>query len=301
MGRRRRRQGGPSGILSIDKPEGVTSATLARAIGRRLESGRAGHAGTLDPMATGVLVVLLGEAAKLSRWLVAQDKEYLATFQLGTETDTLDRMGEVVATHVVPPGALDESRIKEVLGQFVGRRAQVAPAYSAIRVDGKRLMDEARAGRAVDPPTRDVQCFDLELREVDVERSMIELRIHCSKGYYVRSLARDIGRELGIGGHVASLRRTRSGPFSVTSAALAHEAGVDDFVPLSAALGAIPIISLDAQQCDYVRHGRKIPAQADLAQALLVDTTGLPLAMASRTEDGQWQVERGLNWPSGDP
>jgi tRNA pseudouridine55 synthase len=297
MGRRgKRRQGGLNGVLCIDKPSGSSSAWLARTIGRRLDTSRVGHAGTLDPFATGVLVVLLGEATKLSRWLTAHEKEYIATIQFGTETDTLDREGEVSKTSPIPPGWLTPERLNEQWPEFLGEKKQIAPIYSAIKVDGKRLMHEARAGREVSPPERDVTCMSLELLELNVEMHQASVHMRCSKGYYVRSFARDLGRVLGVGAHLAELRRVKSGPFDLAFSVSPEEADRDDFVPLEVALEGVAVISLDASEEKDISHGRRIRAVGTAPTALLINAQGTPLAMALRTTDEEWRVERGLNW-----
>ena len=297
MGRRRKRdQGNVHGILCIDKPSGPSSAWLARKVGRQLGTGRAGHAGTLDPFATGVLVVLLGEATKLSRWLTAHDKEYVATLQFGIETDTLDREGEVTATTELPSGFLTRERVTEELASFRGLREQVAPVYSAIRVKGKRLMNEARAGREVTPPVRQVECFSLEVLDVNTELGQVTVQLHCSKGYYVRAFARDLGRRLNVGAHLVELRRIRSGPFSIDLAVSPEDASLTACVELGRALEEVPVVCLDDEQVTHIRHGRRIKASGSSEVAMLTDSANRPVAVAVRTDDQQWRVERGLNW-----
>jgi tRNA pseudouridine55 synthase len=297
MGRRgKRREGGLNGILCIDKPSGSSSAWLARSIGRRLGTLRVGHAGTLDPFATGVLVVLLGEATKLSRWITAHEKEYIATIQFGTETDTLDREGDVTKTTSISAGWLTPERLNEQWPHFLGEKAQVAPVYSAIRVDGKRLMHEARAGREVSPPERNVTCMSLELRELNVEKHQATVHMRCSKGYYVRSFARDLGRRLEVGAHLAELRRVRSGPFDLELGVSPEEASREHLVPLGVALQDVPVISLNESEEKDISHGRPIRAGGTEPTALLVNAQGTPLAMAVRSAEEEWRVERGLNW-----
>ena len=297
MGRRRKRNpGNVHGVFCIDKPSGPSSAWLARRIGRELGTSRAGHAGTLDPFATGILVVLLGEATKLSRWITAHDKEYIATLQFGSETDTLDREGEIVATSAVPPGALTRETVQSECRSFVGVHDQVAPVFSAVRVYGKRLMNEARAGRDVTPPVRRVECFALDVLDFDQSTCQATIKLHCAKGYYVRAFARDLGRKLGVGAHLVELRRTRSGPFSLDFARTPENVAPGDSVSLNEVLEEIPMVQLDAQAVEHIKHGRRIAASENAEFALLTDRDDRPLAMAALTPDGQWRVERGLNW-----
>lgn len=293
---RRRRQGGPSGIVVIDKATGTMSATTARGIGRRLETARVGHAGTLDPLATGVLVVLLGDATKLARWLVAHDKEYEATIQFGVTTESLDRDGLVVLQRPIPEGSLAPDALRAVLAEFVGPSQQVVPRVSAVKVDGKRLLNEVRAGREVNAPTKDVTCFALELRSVDLMQGTCDVRVHCSKGYYIRSLARDLGERIGCGAHIKELRRTRSGPFVLSAARSPDTVSMVDTLPLSLALPELPQLEISDAEVEDIRHGRQIPANGGASEVLLCDPKGVPVAVARRTPDARWQVERGLRW-----
>jgi tRNA pseudouridine55 synthase len=289
---RARRRGGPHGIAVIDKPEGPTSFAVMRAVQRRLGAARAGHAGTLDPAASGVLVVLLGEATKLSAWIVGDDKEYRATVALGVETDTLDREGEPVATAAVPPSALDPAHIAQVLAGMTGPIAQVPPVYSAIKRGGRSLMSRARAGEAVDPEPRAVTCHALTLEAV--AGTHLVVHVSCGKGYYVRSLARDLARALGTVGHVQALRRLRSGDFTLAQAVAPDALDAAQLLPLAAAVPDVAHLTLDPLEAEDIRQGRPVPARQPGARALLLDPAGLPLAMAERTEDDRWRVARGL-------
>ncbi|MCZ7683091.1 MAG: tRNA pseudouridine(55) synthase TruB, partial [Sandaracinaceae bacterium] len=183
---------------------------MRRALGTRA----VGHAGTLDPMATGVLVVAVGEGTKLVRWLTSDDKAYRATVALGAETDTLDAEGTVVERAAVP--ALSVERVRDAARAFTGTFLQRAPAFSAIKVGGRPLHERARRGEAVEPPEREVTVHRLEVIEASADR--VELELEVSKGFYVRSLARDLARSLGTRGHLGALRRLRSGAFDLRGA-----------------------------------------------------------------------------------
>jgi len=267
----RRGATGLSGMLVIDKPAGMTShdvvARLRRATGER----RIGHAGTLDPLATGVLLVLIGSATRLERYLSGHDKSYRATVAFGAETDTLDADGRIVATHPVPASVLDEREAQRILDGFVGPQSQIPPAYSAIKRDGVPAYRLARAGTDVEMAPREIVVRAATLEKLDVGSPSWEVHFSVSKGTYVRSLARDIGTAAGTGAHLSALRRTSVGSVSVEEAhALddafeAGEAGAlpgmfSDPVP---ALG-FPIIEGAA---DTVRTGRAlpVPASVDLA------------------------------------
>ena len=308
---RRRKRGGPSGLLVVDKPEGPTSHDVVSRARKAFNTRRVGHAGTLDPMATGVLVLLLGEGTKLVPYVTAQDKRYAATVQLGAETDSLDRQGEVVERQPVP--ALSPEAVEQALSEFVGEHEQRAPLVSAIKVDGKPLHARVRAGEQVEAPLRTVQLIDAQLTALAGDS--LELSVHCGKGFYVRSLARDLARALGTVGHLTSLRRLSSGPFAcdealpfeaLNAAARGEEAAVAQaqaaFRDLTAATGCLPRVELTEEGAEHARHGRLIPAEAaracdDLAdeQAVaLFGPDGVPLAIGRAHGEGCFAVVRGF-------
>lgn len=297
------------GVLVVDKPRGPTSHDVVQRVRRALRTRAVGHAGTLDPMASGVLVVAVGEATKLVRWLTADDKAYRATIALGAETDTLDAEGEVVETLAPPPLDLDAARL--VAAGFVGPQRQRPPAYSAIRVDGVRLHERARRGEEVTAPERDVIVHRLEVLRADA--SELELEVVCSKGFYVRSLARDLARALGTRGHLTALRRTRSGPFGLEGAvgaeALAAAAAdgdaraalVDRLLDLVESCAGMPRVVLDGTGVEDARHGRRVRADArppaGVEPVALLDGAGELVAVARSEQDGL-RVLRGFAAPS---
>lgn len=198
----------PSGILPLDKPAGLTSAAALNRIKRLIPRGvKVGHAGTLDPFATGTLLVLIGKATKLCESLMDQSKQYLATVRLGasTETDDLESPEIPVANAAAPL----RDAIEALLPKFIGMIQQVPPRYSALKIDGRRACDRVRAGQEIRLEPRPVKVYGIEL--VDYAWPNLVLKIDCGRGTYIRSLARDIGAELGVGGYLVSLRRTRVG------------------------------------------------------------------------------------------
>jgi len=203
------------GIINLDKPAGMSSAGAVAAVKRLLARGtKVGHAGTLDPFATGVLVLLVGRATRLFARFMSHPKQYEATIKLGATTQTLDPTSPEIAT----PGAgpVPVEAIAAVLPAFIGEIRQVPPAYSALWIDGRRAYDLARSGRAVTPQARTVQVYGIEMLSYDWP--LLRLRIDCGKGTYIRSLARDIGSALGMGGYLTALRRTRVGPCRIEDA-----------------------------------------------------------------------------------
>jgi len=203
-----------SGVLIVDKPKGMTSHDVVASVRRRFGLKKVGHAGTLDPMATGVLVLLVGRATKLSSSLVLDDKEYEGTLRLGKRTRTGDSEGETIETHDVPP--LSEMSVREAFGSFSGMIAQVPPMFSALKKDGRKLYELARSGVEVERAPRNVTILSIDVKEVRMPD--ISFSVSCSKGTYIRTLADDIGQRLGCGAHLIALRRSRSGNFTIESA-----------------------------------------------------------------------------------
>jgi tRNA pseudouridine55 synthase len=279
-------------VLNIDKPPGMTSFAAVSAVRRLARVRRAGHAGTLDPLASGVLIVLTGQATRIARYLESLPKEYRAVIRLGVETDTYDLDGRVTAERPVP--ALDPGRVAEVLERFTGPIAQVPPMYSALKRDGQPLYKLARQGIEVERAPRPVTIMSLALDAIDGRDLAVTVR--CSKGTYIRSLASDIGRELGCGGAVAALTRTAIGPFrldgatglaAATAESLARGAtGLDD------ALGFLPEAQLTGEQARAVSHGNAIAAQASgPGSAVRLMSGGRLLAMGKPAADGLIQPD----------
>lgn len=203
----------PFGVIVIDKHEGVTSYRIIQILRRMFNTKKVGHTGTLDPMATGVLPVLLGRAVKAADFLLSEDKEYIATLKLGVETDTEDTTGEVLRTSDDIPS---EDEVYAAVMSFLGDYDQVPPMYSALKVNGRKMVDIAREGGDVERKARRVVIRDIKCERI--ERDLYRLEVECSKGTYIRTLCADIGRKLGCGGAMDSLRRTRAGAFDLTVA-----------------------------------------------------------------------------------
>lgn len=201
----------PDGILILDKPEGITSFGLVARVKKLLGIRKVGHCGTLDPFATGVMILCLNGATRIVDQLLVQDKLYRFTLRLGLETDTLDKMGEVVRSYDGP--ALSKAQFSGALKGFRGSYLQQVPRYAAVKIEGKRLYALTRKGIDVEPPSREVQIHHLEL--LDYQWPFATLEAHCSKGTYIRQLAADIGSRLQCGAHVSSLRRLKSGKFGI--------------------------------------------------------------------------------------
>ena len=204
------------GVLLLDKPVGLSSNHALQRAKRAMDAAKAGHTGTLDPFATGLLVCCMGRATKIAGAMLDADKTYHATLQFGAETDSGDLTGHVVSQAVADFSGVDEAALREVLTRFLGTTEQIPPMYSALKRDGKPLYEYARAGIELDRPPRQITIHRIEL--LSCSGMQAEIDVACSKGTYIRTLAQDIGRALGCFAHLAALRRTQVGPFSLDRA-----------------------------------------------------------------------------------
>jgi tRNA pseudouridine55 synthase len=291
-----------NGWLIIDKPVGPTSTQVVGAVKRALRDGgypkvKVGHGGTLDPLASGVLPVALGEATKLSGRMLDADKVYAFTIGFGTETNTLDAEGAVIATSERRPMLAE---IEAILPRFTGPIAQVPPAYSALKVDGKRAYALARAGEEVNLASRDVTIHGLGVTQAGPDFVTLEARV--SKGTYIRSLARDIARGLNSVGHVTMLHRNKAGPFTLDGAisldklAAAAKARTleEHLLPLTAGLDDIPALPVTPDQAGALRQGRKLIGIAAQPGLYLATDNDVPVALVELGEEGL-RVVRGFN------
>jgi tRNA pseudouridine55 synthase len=291
-----------SGWIILDKPVGLGSTQAVSAVKRALrEAGepktKVGHGGTLDPLASGVLPIALGEATKLAGRMLDATKAYDFTIRFGGETDTLDAEGTVIATSDVRPS---RDQVEAVLSRFTGEIEQVPPAYSALKLDGRAAYARSRAGEEVEMKPRRVTIHELRLLEANPDE--ITLSVTVSKGTYVRSLARDMAHALGTVGHVTYLRRTRAGPFGLESAIsldfLGEAAKARDLtravLPLEAALDDIPALPVTPDQAVLLRHGQRLGGFPVSPGLQVATSDGIPVALVEATADGL-KVVRGFN------
>ncbi|WP_373475088.1 tRNA pseudouridine(55) synthase TruB [Sphingorhabdus sp.] len=293
------------GWIILDKPLGLGSTQAVAAVKRNLRQAgfgkvKVGHGGTLDPLATGVLPIALGEATKLCGRMLDASKTYEFTIQFGTETSGLDAEGEVVATSEHRPTFSD---IEQILPKFMGAIDQIPPAYSAIKIDGKRAYDRARAGDDVEMKARTVAIYDLRILSGTSPLVSVTLSAHVSKGTYIRSLARDIAYALGTVGHVTMLRRTQAGPFDLESAisldklnAFGQGAAQEDIIlPIEAGLVDIPAFDLSPEQARAIQQGRVLTGIA-MKDGLhwARDADLRPIALVESI-DGELRSVRGFN------
>ncbi len=291
-----------NGILLLDKSPGLTSNRALQEARSCLEARKAGHTGSLDPLATGLLPLCFGEATKFSQYLLDADKTYWTAFRLGQETVTYDAEGAVVA---VRPVAVDRARIEEVLAQFLGEISQTPPAYSAIKQGGQPLYKLARAGVAVDPAPRSVVVHQIRL--LDWQGDRLELEIRCSKGTYVRSLAQDLGRALGCGAHVLQLRRLALGEFRVEEAVsierLRELPGPEERAALllsgDRAVDRLPAVQLSANAAYYLCQGQAVFAGQGHSpgSVRLYEPQGRFLGLGQVLDDGRVAPRRLVSFP----
>lgn len=284
----RKRKGQPvHGWIILDKPEDMTSTTAVGAVKRHLDAAKAGHAGTLDPFATGILPIALGEATKTVSYVVDGVKRYRFTIRWGVATDTEDRDGAVTAES---DGRPDRAAIEAVLDRFIGEIEQIPPAYSAIKLDGKRAYNLAREGKAPEMPPRMVTIDELRLLEMpDTDHAVLEAV--CGKGTYIRALARDIALALGTVGHLSALRRTQVGPFDEKSAISLDElrenmhvaAACEYLLPVETALDDIPALAVTDIEAGSLRNGQAVSLlrKADLDRIADLESGDTALAMAN--------------------
>lgn len=261
------------GVFVIDKPAGMTSHDVVDAVRKALRTKRVGHGGTLDPDATGILLVGVGKATRFLSYAQASPKRYEAIVKLGTTTSTLDASGDVLEER---PVSVSKDQIEDLLPRFTGEIDQVPPMVSAIKIGGKRLHELARQGEEVERPPRRVTIYELSLTEGPTEDDEFSLDVLCSGGTYIRTLAHDIGQELGCGAHLKTLRRTEAAGFSLGDAIALDDVGPDTLRPMVDAIRDLPSTEVSGDDVSLVANGRP----------LLVDTGLDPGSLTALTHEG---------------
>ncbi|HUN70586.1 MAG TPA: tRNA pseudouridine(55) synthase TruB [Burkholderiales bacterium] len=282
------------GVLLLDKPVGPSSSAVLQAVKRLLEAEKAGHAGTLDPLASGLLPLLFGEATKFAQYGLDSIKEYVAGILLGVSTDTGDAEGAVLERHAVD---VDEARLARALDRFRGQIGQVPPMYSALKHEGQPLYALARAGQTVERNSRQVTVHELQLLERTGD--LVRVRVRCSKGTYVRQLAADLGAELGTGAHLQALRRTAVGPYRLERAvalddlqAMGEVARRAWLLPPDSLLEALPRVELDEVQARRFLHGQAVPSEAPGGPCRVYRVGGPLLGVGEAGADGRLRPVR---------
>jgi tRNA pseudouridine55 synthase len=275
------------GVLPVDKPEGPTSHDVVQAARRALGQRRIGHTGTLDPFASGLMLLCVGRATRIAEFLTGLDKSYDAVARLGVLTDTLDREGEVLREDEGWRN-LEEARVEGALRGFVGSTMQVPPQYSARKVEGVAMHRRARRGERIELDPRPVTIHSIELIELDLPH--VRFRLRCSSGTYVRSLARDVGEALGVGAHLTELRRTSVGRFDLTEALHPDQLSDPERVkgawidPLEA-LAHVPHVAVDEHAVAALERGQRVPVPEALPAALAVAAFGGRLVAVGEVAD----------------
>ncbi len=272
MARRAKDDPSVSGVVLVDKPAGATSHDVVGRARRALGVRRIGHSGTLDPAATGLLILGVGWVTRVLRFTGEHPKTYVADIALGTETTTWDAEGDVVES---TPMSVTRDELDAALTEFLGEIEQVPPAYSAIKVGGEKLYDKARRGENVDPEPRNVSIHSLKVSEFDDDT--LTLVVECSSGTYIRSLAHDLGVALGGHAHLAGLRRTRIGPHRVEDAAdldVLSDERRDLLLPAAVAMQGLATVRVDADDAQAVMHGRRIDIDCSLGPVGIIDEAG---------------------------
>ncbi|MEO0421003.1 MAG: tRNA pseudouridine(55) synthase TruB [Pseudomonadota bacterium] len=303
MGQRRRQKGRAiDGVVLLDKPVGDTSNRALQKVKRLYQARKAGHTGSLDPLASGMLPICLGQATKVSAFLLDADKRYRVRAQLGVRTDTADADGEVIEQRPVP--ALHEADLRRVLDGFLGASQQLPPMYSAVKHEGRRLYELARQGVEVERKPRDIHLHELTLLALADET--IELEVHCSKGTYVRTLVEDVAAALGTCAHVIALRRLQVGPYLGDGPLLTLEAleglmaeggleALDEqLLPVDSAISHWPSVRLAADSAFYLRNGQavQVPRAPTRGLVRLYGEDARFLGMGRITEDGRVAPKR---------
>ncbi|WP_292765573.1 tRNA pseudouridine(55) synthase TruB [Microbacterium sp. UBA3486] len=292
------------GILLVDKPAGLTSHDVVARTRRAFGTRKVGHAGTLDPMATGLLVIGIEGATRLLTYVVGADKTYAATIRLGQTTGTDDADGEILTT-AAPEAweSVSDEAVSAGIARLTGEISQVPSAVSAIKVDGRRAYERVRAGEEVVLAARDVVVsrFDLLGRREGDGYIDLDVVVDCSSGTYIRSLARDLGSALGVGGHLTALRRTRVGPFDVTDA-VGIEAleGAPTLTPGEAAGRLLPVLAMSVDDARDLRHGKRLAGQAVRLESHLgaaIDEDGVLIGIVERRGA---DLKSAMNMPEGD-
>ena len=202
------------GIIIINKPQNCTSHDIVYKI-KKLTNQKVGHTGTLDPLAEGVLPILVGKATRCSKYLINHNKKYIVKLKLGVKTDTLDEEGKIIEKKNVDSKIMDKTNIENTLELFIGKQTQIPPIYSAIKVNGKKLYEYARKGQKVEIPKREIEIYEMTLLNIDKKENIIEFKVYCSKGTYIRTLCEDIAKKLGTIGYMKNLKRVQVGNFCI--------------------------------------------------------------------------------------
>lgn len=278
------------GILLINKPIGITSRDVVNRLTKKFQTKKMGHTGTLDPFASGVMIVTINKGTKISSYLENLDKEYIAEIVLGISTDTLDLDGEIIDRKEVKL-PLDKNKVLDTISKFIGDIKQIPPMYSALKINGEPLYKKARRGEIVERKERDIHISSIDLSSITKEKLMI--KVNCSKGTYIRTLGVDISNDLGYGGHLSLLTRTRVGKYLLSNCKTIEEVSEEDIIPITKALDHMSTKVVYGFLETKVRNG--VPLFLGEEELLFVkNDKDEPLAIYQKKEDGKHYSLRGL-------
>ena len=280
-----------SGSLLVNKEIGLTSRQEVNNISRRLNEKKAGHIGTLDPFADGLLIVLLGSSTKISPFLEVMDKTYMATLKLGQKTNTGDLTGEVIESKEIP--TLTKQKIKDILSSFLGEQVQIPPMFSALKVNGKELYKYAREGKEIERKERHINIYNIDL--VNFEGDELTFIAKVSKGTYIRTLGEDIASKLGTVGHLTKLTRLEVGPYSLKDAKRSSEVTEKDLIPISKMLEHYKSFEVTGELAKMAKNGMHFRLPINDVDILLKDNEGI-IALYHREKNGVYSCVRGLRW-----
>ena len=278
------------GVVLVNKPIGITSFAAVKKVSKQLHAKKVGHCGTLDPFASGLLIVTINNATKIARFIESQNKEYIATLVLGIRTDSGDNTGKVIKR--LKPPKFEVLQLNDVIKSFIGKQTQIPPMHSAIKVNGQKLYELARKGKTIDRQPRPIEIYDIKL--LKYRGNTLTFKVNCTKGTYIRTLAEDLATRLGCVGHLKNLERTAIGDFLLTDAKNIDKLTVlDDIIPISHALKSMSKHIVSKDELSLVNNGAALVIDQDEEYVLVINQQSKPLAIYQKDGD-LYRCLRGL-------
>jgi tRNA pseudouridine55 synthase len=278
------------GVVLVNKPIGITSFAAVKKVSKQLQAKKVGHCGTLDPFASGLLIVTLNNATKIARFIESQNKEYVATLVLGIKTDSGDNTGKVIKR--LKPPKFEVLQLNDVIKSFIGKQNQIPPMHSAIKVNGQKLYELARKGKTIDRQPRPIEIYDIKL--IKYRGNTLTFKVNCTKGTYIRTLAEDLAKRLGCVGHLKNLERTAIGDFLLADAKNIDKLTViDDIIPIAQALKSMSKYIVSTDELSLVNNGAALVIDQEEEYVLVINQESTPLAIYQK--DGElYRCLRGL-------
>jgi tRNA pseudouridine55 synthase len=278
------------GVVLVNKPIGITSFAAVKKVSKQLQAKKVGHCGTLDPFASGLLIVTLNNATKIARFIESQNKEYVATLVLGIKTDSGDNTGKVIKR--LKPPKFEVLQLNDVIKSFIGKQNQIPPMHSAIKVNGQKLYELARKGKTIDRQPRPIEIYDIKL--IKYRGNTLTFKVNCTKGTYIRTLAEDLAKRLGCIGHLKNLERTAIGDFLLADAKNIDKLTViDDIIPIAQALKSMSKYIVSTDELSLVNNGAALVIDQEEEYVLVINQESTPLAIYQK--DGElYRCLRGL-------